>query len=141
MLRIVLTGVALLIATGAASGAMAQGRGRNSAAPRAGGGSSEDTLPPSVPPPVSTLAPTRGITGPRLQQGAVLCRTEVDLQRRAEVTRRRIEGEPDAGNPLEGCHFVTQERGVEIVGTRGLGRTQVKVKPSGEVAWTDAYVR
>ena len=131
--------VAAILATGA-SGASAQGRGRSSAAPRSAIGNADD-LPPSTPPAVSTLAPNRGITGPRLQPGAVLCRTETDLQRRTDVVRRRIDNEPDAGNPLENCHFIAQEIGVEIVASHGLGRTQIKVKPTGEIGWTDAYVK
>ena len=101
----------------------------------------DDKLPPSVAPPVSTLAPTRGISGPRLQPGAVICRSELDLQHRAEVNRRRIDNVPDPGNPLENCRTMTQERGVEVVEKHGLGRTLVKVKPTGEEGWTDTFLR
>ncbi len=101
----------------------------------------DDKLPPSVPPPVSTLPPTRGISGPKLQPGAVVCRTELDLERRGEVNRRRIDNVPDPGNPLENCRMMTQERGVEVVEKHGLGRTEVKLKPTGEVGWTDTFLR
>ena len=136
MRRMVLVLMAALAFTTAASdGALAQRR----PAPR--DDDSDDKLPPSVPPPVPTLAPTRGIAGPRLQPGAVVCRTELDLQNRAEVNRRRVDNVPDAGNPLENCHLITSERAVEIVEKRGLGRTEVKLKPTGEVGWTDAFVK
>ena len=115
----------------AACGAMAQSRGR----------STEDTLPPSVPPKVSTLAPVRGISGPRLEPGAVLCNTEQDLQHRGEVNRRIADGIPDPGDPLSGCRLLNQERGVEVVSRVAMGRLQVKLKPTGEVGWTDAFVR
>ena len=118
-----------------ASPAVAQRRG----APRSS--DSDDNLPPSVPPPVSTLSPTRGISGPRLQPGAVLCASETDLRRRVEVTRRQADGTPDPGNPLENCHLLREERGVEIVERRGLGMTQVRIKPTGESGWTDSYIR
>ena len=49
-------------------------------------------------------------------------RSETDLRHRAEVTRRRTDGEPDPGNPLENCHLLREERGVEVVERRGLGR-------------------
>ncbi len=107
---------------------------------REGGNGSDDNLPPSVPPPVPTLAPTRGISGPRLQPGAVLCGSEGDLQHRAQVNQRRVNGEADPGSPLEGCHLLNQERGVEVLTRHGLGRTEVKVKPTGETGWTDSYL-
>ena len=100
----------------------------------------EDTLPPSVPPPISTLPPTRGIAGRHLEPGAVLCGTEEDLQARAEVQRRRSDGEADPGDPLAGCRILNQERGVDVLARHGLGRAEVKVKPSGEVGWTDSYM-
>ena len=121
--------------------AMAQQNSRSSPAPRSRIDESDDKLPPSVPPAVSTLAPVRGVSGPRLEPGAVLCRTEEDLQHRAQVSQRRADGVADAGNPLEGCRLMAQERGVDIVDRHGMGRTEIKVKPGGETGWTDAYVR
>ncbi len=100
----------------------------------------DEDLRPNVPPPVSSLPPTRGIAGLRLDPGAVLCRTEEDLQHRAEVTQRIADGVPDAGEPLVGCRLITQARGVDMVQRAGLGREEVKLKPSGEVGWTDAYL-
>ena len=132
MRRTVLAAVAVACALASADAALAQRRQRDD---------TEDKLPPSVPPAVSTLPPTRGISGPRLEPGAVLCRSETDLEHRAEVNRRRVDNVPDAGNPLENCHLLNRTSGVEVVDKHGLGRTEVKVKPSGELAWTDAYVR
>ena len=134
MRRLMMVALAAMCALGAVDGAVAQRR----AAPR---DEEDDKLPPSVPPPVSTLPPVRGISGPRLQPGAVLCRTETDLQRRAAVNARRTDGDVDAGNPLENCRLLNQERGVEVVDKHGMGRTEVKLKPTGETGWTDAYVR
>ncbi len=139
MTRITLMVVALACGMTAATGAIAQSRGRTGEAPRSGTGE-DDGLPPSVPPKVSTLSPTRGIAGPRLQPGAVLCSTEQDLQHRGEIGRRIADGEADPGNPLSGCRLLNQERGVEVLSRHGLGRVQVKMKPSGEVGWTDAYL-
>ena len=136
MRRMALVVAVLATALSVGDGAHAQRRGGGAR----GGSNSDDNLPPSVPPPVSTLSPTRGISGPRLQPGAVLCGSEGDLQHRAEVNRRRAEGQSDAGSPLDGCRLVTQERGVEVVARHGLGRTQVKVKPTGETGWTDSYL-
>ena len=128
MTRVTLVGTVLACGMMAASGALAQSRG-------------EDTLPPSVPPRVSTLAPVRGIAGPRLEPGAVICHTEQDLQRRGEVTRRIADGVADPGDPLVNCRLLNQERGIDIVSRAGMGRLEVKLKPGGEVGWTDAFVR
>ena len=133
MMRFTLVAAAMVCGAISVSGAMAQSRGR--------GRESDDNLPPSVPPKVSTLAPVRGISGPRLEPGAVLCTSEQDLQHRGEVNRRIVDGVPDPGDPLSGCRLINQERGVEVVNRAGLGRIQVKVKPTGEVGWTDAFVR
>lgn len=137
MTRITLMAIALACGLTAGSDAMGQSRSRSRGTPRSG---NEDSLPPSVPPPISTLSPTRGIAGPRLERGAVLCGTEQDLQRRGDVNRRIADGEADPGDPLSGCRLVRQERGVEVVVRHGLGRVQVKVKPNGEVGWTDVYL-
>ena len=131
-------GLAVLPAT-ALTPAWAQSTGPAVPAPRSRI-PTDDDLHPNVPPPVSTLTPTRGIAGRRLDPGAVLCHTETDLQHRAEVTQRISDGVPDAGEPLEGCRIIAQARGVDVLQRVGLGRLQVKLKPSGEVGWTDAYL-
>ena len=138
MRRLAMVALAVVCALGAADGAVHGAMAQRRAAPR---DDNDDKLPPSVPPPIPTLPPARGIAGPRLQPGAVLCRTETDLQRRAVVNARRVEGEADPGNPLENCKLLNQEAGVEVVDKHGLGRTEVKLKPTGETGWTDAYVR
>jgi hypothetical protein len=132
MQRWMIAAAAVLCLAGTAPGAMAQRRGRASA--------DEDTLPPSKPPPIPTLPPSRGISGPRLDPGAVVCQSESDLQRRAEVNRRRLDGVPDAGNPLENCRMMTQPQGVEVVARHGMGRTEVKLRGSAETGWTDSYL-
>ena len=139
MRRMALTIAAMVCTLAVMDGAMAQSS-RSTEAPRSRIDNSDDKLPPSVPPRVSTLPPMRGISGPRLEPGAVVCRSEEDLQHRAVVSQRRADGVPDAGNPLEGCHLLDQQRGVDIVDRHGLGRTEVKVKPTGETGWTDAFI-
>ncbi len=116
---------------------MAQAR-RTREAPTATDGS-QDGVAPSKPPPVPLISPTRGISGPRLEPGAVLCKTEEDLVHRSEVARKISDGASDAGDPMVGCTLLNQQRGVEILTRHGLGRVQVKVKPTGLVGWTDAY--
>ena len=136
MMRLAWACAAAACGTMLATGAMAQGR----PAPRTHI-NDQDTLPPSVPPPIPSIGPLRGISGPRLEPGAVLCGSEADLQHRAQVNSRRVDGVPDPGDPLIGCRLLNQERGVEVLSRPSLGTVEVKLKPTGEVAWTDAYLR
>ncbi len=100
----------------------------------------DEKLPPSVPPAIPSLPPSRGIAGRRLDPGAILCTTEQDLANRAAVNARRENGDADPGDPLAGCRIISQPYGVDVVARHGLGRVQVKLKPSGQVGWTDAYL-
>lgn len=73
---------------------------------------------------------------PRLDPGAVLCRSEADLSR---LGMRR------AGDPVDGpidCQVIRAATGIAIVQRKGPGRTEVtasdaKVPASG---WTDAWL-
>jgi hypothetical protein len=136
MMRTTLLAATLACSVLVATSALAQRGGRG----RGGSGGGDDSLPPSVPPPVSTIAPTRGISGPRLLPGAVICKSEQDLQNRAIVARKLSDGVADAGDSMAGCRMLNQERGVDILTRHGLGRTEVKLKPSGEAGWTDVYL-
>jgi hypothetical protein len=130
----------VLMATGTPNVALAQSSSGATPAPRSFNPRDADEKP-NVPPPIPSLPPSRGIAGPRLEAGAVLCRTQEDLQHRAEVGQRISDGVPDAGEPLAGCRILSQARGVEILTRVGLASSQVRLKPSGEVGWTDAYLR
>ena len=138
MKRIRVATGSLMLALLAVTGAGAQSS-RSTPAPRSNIPTDEDAKP-NVPPPVPTLPPSRGIAGPRLEPGAVLCNTQADLEHRAQVTQRISDGVPDAGEPLAGCRIIAQERGVDVLSRAGLGRSEVRVKPSGQVGWTDAYL-
>lgn len=71
---------------------------------------------------------------PRLDPGAVLCRTEYDLERLA--ARRR--GEPNG--PAD-CRIVSQPTAITIVQRRGPGKTQVQVTEAATiVGWTDVWL-
>jgi hypothetical protein len=73
---------------------------------------------------------------PRLDAGAVLCRTEDDLDRLA--ARRR--GESVAG-PI-GCQILHGVTPIAIVRRKGLGRTEVRtIDPqAGGLGWTDVWL-
>ncbi len=73
---------------------------------------------------------------PRLDPGAVLCRSEDDLNR---LTERR------AGQDVEGpvdCQVVRSAMAITIVQRQGPGRTEVKPSDPNATAtgWTDAWL-
>jgi hypothetical protein len=75
---------------------------------------------------------------PRLDPGAVFCRTEYDLDRHASNMTARVAGrETQAAD----CQIIGQPTGIQIISRQGIGRTQVKLSPPGtETGWTDAWL-
>jgi hypothetical protein len=73
---------------------------------------------------------------PRLDPGAILCRTEDDLDRLAA----RRHGETISG-PVD-CQVVRNPTAITIVQRVGPGRVEVKVTTaqSGDTGWTDAWL-
>lgn len=73
---------------------------------------------------------------PRLDRGAVLCRSEADLSR---LTARR-NGQAVDG-PID-CQVIRGPTGITIVKREGPGMTQVQTKnpSSGGAGWTDAWL-
>jgi hypothetical protein len=89
---------------------------------------------PAPPPPRAQPA-----AWPRLDPGAVVCRTEDDLDRHAaNMTARVNGGDTQAAN----CRIIALPIGIQILSRQGLGRTQVKLSTPGEDAtgWTDAWL-
>ncbi len=90
----------------------------------------------AVPPPKfdrSTVKP-RGDVWPRLDPGAVLCKTEDDLQRLAASRR----GEP---GPRPNCTLIQTATPIGIVKRSGAGRTEVSLTDqNGTDGWTDAWL-
>jgi hypothetical protein len=89
-----------------------------------------------LPPPKfnnSTIKP-RSDTWPRLDPGAVLCKTEADLLRLAASRR---------GEPVErpNCQLIREPTPVQIQHRVGPGRTEVSVTgQQGQDGWTDAWL-
>ena len=73
---------------------------------------------------------------PRLDPGAVLCRTEDDLDRLAA----RRHGEAVDG-PVD-CQVIRGPTAIAIVQRAGPGRTEVRVTAdrTGDTSWTDAWL-
>ena len=72
---------------------------------------------------------------PRLDPGAVLCRSEDDLDR---LSRRRA---GDASGGAVDCQVIRTPTAITIVQRNGPGRTEVKVTSADtETGWTDAWL-
>lgn len=72
---------------------------------------------------------------PRLDPGAVLCRSEGDLERLAA----RRQGEDSAG-PAD-CRLVNSPTAVTIMQRKGPGRTQVRLTDAPTIfGWTDVWL-
>ena len=90
---------------------------------------------PKTAPPVAR-APTA--LWPRLDPGAVVCKTEDDLDRHAANMIARVSGAPQQ---IADCHAIDRPTGIQIVEREGPGRTQVKLGgPDGETGWTDVWL-
>ena len=75
---------------------------------------------------------------PRLDPGAVLCKTEDDLTRHAANMIARVSG---GEQQTADCHAIPQPVGIQIVSREGPGRTEVKLNgPDGETGWTDVWL-
>jgi hypothetical protein len=73
----------------------------------------------------------------RLDAGALLCKTEADLQQHEAAVAARLNGD-DAAEPA-GCRLVQTMMPVSVVGRHGLARTQVKA--GNQLGWTDTLIR
>lgn len=85
--------------------------------------------PPATVPDVP--APPRA--WPRLDPGAVLCRSEDDLMRRAAIMRGEQQGPAD-------CQPISQPTAIQIVHRAGPGRTEVQITGHTDTGWTDAWL-
>jgi hypothetical protein len=82
--------------------------------------------------------PARPSVWPRLDPGAVLCRTADDLDRHAANTIARVSG---GDTQAADCRIIGQPTGIQIISRQGLGRTEVKPTAAGsETGWTDAWL-
>jgi hypothetical protein len=87
------------------------------------------------PPPAPRAPPT---VWPRLDPGAVFCRTEYDLDRHAENMTARIGGGTTQSTD---CRLIARPIGIQILSRQGPGRTQVKLSsPGDETGWTDVWL-
>ncbi len=90
--------------------------------PKAKPGAPEVRVPPAV--------------WPRLDPGAVLCRTSEDL---ARLAAKRSGAEDDGG--IADCRIINLPTPITIVHRQGLGQTEVQVTSGAkQIGWTDAWL-
>jgi len=102
---------------------MGSGPGRNH-----GGGQSQSPPPPPLP---VIKAPW-----PRLDTGAILCKSREDLV----AYQKRQAGEPASG-PAPDCRVIQTMTPVQILDREGLASTHVALTDSSkQTGWTDVYI-
>jgi hypothetical protein len=89
----------------------------------------------ATPPPVPRAQPA---AWPRLDPGAVLCRTVDDLDRHAANMTARVSG---GDTQAADCRIIPEPIGIQILSRQGLGHTQVRLSaPGSATGWTDAWL-
>lgn len=98
---------------------------------------SKDAAPKA--PPLARLTP-KADPRQRLDTGALLCRTEADLQQHESAIVARLDG-TEAPEPV-GCRRVRRMTSVTVLDRHGPARTQVHIfGPPEETGWTDTVIR
>lgn len=70
---------------------------------------------------------------PRLDTGAIVCRTQADLERHAAAMRGQDAGPAD-------CRLINRATAISIISRDGPGQTEVSITGTGQTAWTDAWL-
>lgn len=70
---------------------------------------------------------------PRLDAGAIVCRTQDDLRRHAAAMRGEQAGPAD-------CRMLSRAAAISILSRQGPGATEVKFNGTDDTAWTDAWL-
>jgi hypothetical protein len=101
-------------------------------------GAGNGSATPNRPEPL--LSTAARVPWPRLDQGAVVCRTRDDLRMHAEVIQARARGTPYAG-PAPDCRILGTPVAIDIVTRESPAATEVKLKdPPVGTGWTDTYL-
>ena len=92
-------------------------------------------------PDISAYPAQRGLSEawPRLDPGAILCRTQEDLQRYADNIRAELAGSQASGGA--DCVRITVRTAITILDRAGPGATHVRLtKEPDRTGWTDAFL-
>jgi hypothetical protein len=78
---------------------------------------------------------------PRLDPGAVLCRSPADLARFNALREARLSGQPPPDQEAADCTLIRAATPITIITRDGPARTEVKLsRGTDETGWTDAYL-
>ena len=77
---------------------------------------------------------------PRLDPGAVLCRTRDDLEAHSHAVAQRAAGQQVSLLGSPDCRVVAQMTGIEIVHRLSPAETEVRVQGDTDTAWTDTWL-
>ena len=78
--------------------------------------------------------------GPRLDPGAVLCRTADDLRQHHSAVAARLNGDPAIAEPV-GCSRIRTRTAVVVLQRDGPAQTQVRLFAApNQTGWTDAFL-
>jgi hypothetical protein len=103
-------------------------------------------LPDASPRPKPSLSTDVKLPWPRLDPGAVLCRTADDLAQHTSAMQIRAAGGVGGALARPDCRIVTSPTPVDIVTREGPGRTEVRLRrktanaAAGETGWTDVWL-
>lgn len=76
---------------------------------------------------------------PRLDPGAIFCRSQADLDQHLAAVAEGLSGGSAAAKP-SGCTLVQKRTPIQVIDRNGPGRTEVRVTAGGETGWTDAFL-
>lgn len=93
------------------------------------------------PPKQGPAAPRGAVAAwPRLDPGALLCRSQADLDRHFQAINARLAGQSFDG-PAPDCRLISNPTGIKILAREGPGRTKVQLDDAGhETGWTDTFL-
>ncbi|HEX3347313.1 MAG TPA: hypothetical protein VHS58_04325 [Acetobacteraceae bacterium] len=95
------------------------------------------TAPPAAGPTFSRLAVA---PWPRLDPGAILCRTRADLADHSRAVAQRAAGQQVSVLGSPDCRVVAGMTAIDIVQRASPGATEVRVKGDPNTSWTDTWL-
>ncbi|MEJ1977787.1 MAG: hypothetical protein WDN49_18445 [Acetobacteraceae bacterium] len=70
----------------------------------------------------------------------MFCKSAEDLQQRALAISAAIQGQNGGARMTPGCTMLQARTPVDVLDRSNFGRTQVRVRATGETGWTDVWL-
>jgi hypothetical protein len=90
--------------------------------------------------PNTQFSPLAVAPWPRLDPGAIICRTRDDLEEQARALEERASGQPVSLLGSPDCRVVTTVTGIEVVTRLTPSETEVRVKGDPKTSWTNTWL-